>query len=98
MMILEKMDKKRLKDDPKDDQDCNTHECAHCKKLLTFPWKTKEKPCSMPISGLGSHRTVCAQRYLDKWCYAEGRASISQCTNEKIRTKEEHEESATLKA
>ena len=72
MVLLEKMDKKRLKDNPTEDQDCNTQECAHCKKLLTFPWKTKEKLCSRPTARSGSCHTACAQRHLDKWCDPEG--------------------------
>ena len=98
MTRLQKMDKKRLKENPTDDQDCNTHECEHCKELLTFPWKTKEKLCSRPTTRPGSHCTARAQRHLDKWCNTEGRASIDQCTNEKIRIKEEHEEEVALKA
>ena len=39
MTLLEKIDKKRLKDNPTDDQDCYAHECAHCKTLLTSPGK-----------------------------------------------------------
>ena len=98
MTLLQKMDKNRLKENPIDDQDFNAHECEHCKKLLIFTWKTKEKLHSRPTNGLGSCHTAHVQRRLGKWCNAEGRASIAQRTNEKIRIKEQHEEEVTAKA
>ena len=41
MMLLKKMDPKRLKDKPANDSDCCTHECEHCKKLMKLPCKVK---------------------------------------------------------
>ena len=38
---------------PTDDQDCRTHKYKHCKKLLTFPWKTEEKLYSSATNGAG---------------------------------------------
>ena len=92
MILLQTMDEKILKENPTDDQDCNTHECKHCKALLTFPWKTKEKLFSRPTDGLGSCHTACAQRHMEKWCNAPGLASIAQRINEKNRIKEQCEE------
>ena len=40
-MLLKKMDPKRLKDEPGNNNDCYTHECKHCKKLMKFAWKEK---------------------------------------------------------
>ena len=43
MILLQKIDKKRLEENPTDYQDCNTRERKHCKELLTFLWKLKKK-------------------------------------------------------
>ena len=37
MILLEKNDIKRLKENQKGYQDCYAHQCVHFKKLLTFP-------------------------------------------------------------
>ena len=39
MMLLEKNDIKRLKDNPQDDQDCYARQHMHCSMLLTSPGK-----------------------------------------------------------
>ena len=41
MMILKKMGPKRLKDEPAHKNDCCTHECEHCKKLMKLARKVK---------------------------------------------------------
>ena len=41
MMLLKKMDPKRLKEKYANNSDCCNHECKHFKKLLQFPWKVK---------------------------------------------------------
>ena len=66
MTLLEKMNKKRLKDNPTDDQDYYTHGCAHCKNFLTFPWKANGRLHSRTTTGSGSHHTVHVQRHLSK--------------------------------
>ena len=70
----------------------------HCKTLLTLPRKTKLKLRSRTIAGTGSHRTVHAQRHLTNYCNPDGRASISQLLEAKIKIKEENEEAVKLKA
>ena len=43
MIILKKMDYKRLKENHMDDHDCHTHQYEHFKKLLYFLWKDHGK-------------------------------------------------------
>ena len=43
MILLKKMDRKRLKENPADDNDCCTQQCKHCNTLLSFPWKVNGK-------------------------------------------------------
>ena len=37
IILLKKMGRKRLKENPTDDNDCYTHQCKHCNALLSFP-------------------------------------------------------------
>ena len=43
MMLLMKIDPKRLKDEPVNKSDFCTHECKHYKKLMKFPSKEKKR-------------------------------------------------------
>ena len=70
----------------------------HCNVLLTFPWKTKLKLFHRPVARTGSHHTVHAQMHLTNYCYPDGRASIIQLLEAKIKIKEENGEAVTLKA
>ena len=95
---LEENGIKRLKDSPQDDLDCHAHQCAHCDKCLSFPWKTKGTLHDRPIPGTGSRRTAHAQRRLVSHCNPDGRSSITQLAEEKIKIKEENEVAVTMKA
>ena len=41
MVLFKKMDPRRLKDKPASKNDCYTHECKHCRKLMKLAWKVK---------------------------------------------------------
>ena len=97
-LLLEKNNIKRLKDSPQDDLDCHAHQCAHCDKTLSFPWKTKGTLHDKPIPGIGSCHTIHAQRRLMNYCNPDGRSSIAQRIEEKIKIKEENEVAVTMKA
>ena len=66
MILLKKMDRKRLKEKPADDNDCCTHQCKHWSTLLSFPWKVNGKIMSRPTDGPGACHTAHAQRHLEK--------------------------------
>ena len=58
----------------------------------------KLKLHSRPVSRTGSYHTSHAQRHLTNCCNPDGRASITQLLEAKIKIKEENEEAVTLKA
>ena len=38
--LLQKMNVKRLVNEPEDDIECYAHECNHCKMHVSIPWKS----------------------------------------------------------
>ena len=54
VILLKKMDPKTLKETPAYDSYCYTHECKHCKTLISFRWKINKKLKSKPTSGPGA--------------------------------------------
>ena len=82
MIPLKKIDCKRLKESPADDNDCYTCQYKHCNTLISFPWKVNGKIFSRPADGLGVYHTVHAQRYLEKCFNEPGRSSIEQCKSD----------------
>ena len=68
MVLLEKNDVKRLKDNPQDDLDCYTHQCMDCNMFLTFPWKMKLKLIHRPVAGTGLCHAAHVQRRLTNYC------------------------------
>ena len=75
------MDRKRLKENPINDDDFYTRQCKHCNALLSFPWKVGRKIMYRPTDGPGAYDAVRAQRHLEKWCNQLGISSIKQRTN-----------------
>ena len=52
MILFKKMDRKRLKENPGNYNDCCTHQCKLCDTLLSFLWKVNGKIISRPTDGL----------------------------------------------
>ena len=70
-----------------DDHDCNRHQCKHCKKLISLPWKDNGELTSRPTKGLGAHHTARVQRRLENYCNEQGRSFIAERANEEDKMK-----------
>ena len=88
--LLQKMDPKRLVDDPEDDVECYAHECIHCKTCLSTPWESNQKSCKRPIEGSRSHHEAHDQRnLLSSACDEAGQLLIAHLVVEKNKVKEQ---------
>ena len=83
MILFKKIDRKRMEENPEDDDDCCAHECKHCKTLLSFPWKINRIFKSKHFDGPGAYHSAHAARHLEKHCDEVDRASTEQRTTEK---------------
>ena len=91
MILLKKMDRKRLKENPTDDNYFCTHQCKHWNALISFLWKVNGKILSRPTDGPGDYHAVHAERHLEKNFNERGSSSIENVQMIKKR-KETHEE------
>ena len=64
MELLGNMDPRRLKDNPTHNQECYTHECERCGKLITMPWKVRGYLANTGLGGTGSYHATNATRHL----------------------------------
>ena len=84
MILLKKMDSKRLKEKTPDNSDFWTHKYKHCKTMLSFPWKINGKLKSKHTDELGAYHAAHAAMHLEKCCDEAVRTSIEQRMIEKI--------------
>ena len=68
MILLKKMDPKRLEDEPENKSYCYTRECKYCNKLMKFAWNAKGELKSKLGSGDGSYHAVHVARHIENHC------------------------------
>ena len=73
-MLLEKMDTRRLKENPESKDDFCAHECKHCRYFLESLWKVKGTVKKEGVGG--SWHAMHACRHLEKVCNEEGHVFI----------------------
>ena len=67
MMLLKKMNPRRLKDKPTSKNDFYTHERKNCGNLIKLAWKSKGCLKSKPRAGSGSYHAAHAARHLENY-------------------------------
>ena len=97
MLLLGKIDARRLNGKPENKNNYHSHECKHCVMLIQFQWKVKETYEIKPGGGGRSYHTAHASRHLENYCNEAGRASIQEHLNEKIAERIECEEDVIVK-
>ena len=88
MVLLEKMDSRRIKENPKHNKDFCTHEHKHCGMLITMGWKVNGSLASIGSGGTGSYHVANASRHLESHCNEASLHSIESLLNEKGQTNE----------
>ena len=98
VLLLGKIDTRRLMKKLEHKNDCHAHECKHCGMLMNFQWKVKGSHKNKVGGGGGSYHTVHATRHLESYCDEAGCNSIKERLLEKSAKWIKHEEDVAVKA
>ena len=83
MLLLGKMDARRLMENPEPKCNYCAHECDHCGILIKSSWKVKGSHKNKGGGG-GIHHTACTGRHLENRSSEAGRNHIKESSLEKI--------------
>ena len=83
MLLLGKMDTRRLKEKSENKNDYYANECEHCAMLMKFQWKLRGTYENKPKGGWMYYHAACATRHLETYYNEAGRDSIKERLIEK---------------
>ena len=97
MLLLGKIDARRLKENPENRNNFHAHECEHCVMLMKFQWKERGTYEIKPGGVGGSYHASCAARCLETRCDETVHTSIQERSIEKSTKRIKYEEDVSEK-